>query len=60
MKEAYLFGDLATVVEVVQCEDPFLLSVITEHHVTLCDLYAHTLSGKTAYYRCNKHLTAVL
>lgn len=39
VKETNLFGDLATVVKVVQHEDPFLLSVLVKHYVTLCDLH---------------------
>lgn len=48
MKETYLFGDLATLVEVVQREDPLLLRVL-KHHVTLCDLWVHILSEKQAH-----------
>ncbi len=42
-KETYLSGDLATVVEVVQCEDPLPPSVLIKHHATLCDLRVHVV-----------------
>lgn len=49
MKETYFFGDLASVVKVVQCEEPLLPSVLLRHHVTIGGLYVHISSGKQAF-----------
>lgn len=59
LKDTYLFGDLATVVEVVQCEDPLLLSVLVTHRATLRDLDKHIQSGDQTFYSCDKTLAPV-